>query len=256
MAHAAPASGRAVPVVVGAAVASALVAGAAFGGLGFVLAAVASLQIAAAGGIVVLAAPPAPRQSVLLALVVAGTADILLLRDGDRLGDLVAVVSLAFVAAVLLELVRRNRRDVTTSLAATMSAVMLMVLVAHLLALYRLERGERLLLVGYVCVTVGLLTGWLVGRVTSTPAAVIATALAGAAAGAALGLAADPLQAATGAAQGGAAALAAGVATAAFAAAVGEVAPRQRDLARPLGAVLPGVVAAPVAYALSLLVVG
>jgi hypothetical protein len=227
------------------------------GGIVGVVVAVVSLQIAAASGLVVLAEAPAPRQSVLLTSAAGAAADVLLLRDGDRLGDLVAVISLALVAAVLLELLRRPRIDVTTSLAVTMSAVVLVVLVAHLFALYGLERGDRLLQVGYVGVTAGLLVGWLVGRVTSNPAAaVVAIAMAGTTTGALLGLTVEPFDVGTGAALGGAAALAAGIGMAAFSAAVGEVAPRQWALARPLGAALPAVIAAPVGYAVSLLLVG
>ncbi len=258
MAHAAPPPRRVVPVVAAAGLVAGLVAGAAEAGIIVVVVAVAVLQIAVAGGLVVLANAPAPRQSVALSVSAAIVADVLLVRgDTVRLGDLVGVVALALVVAVLLELLRRDRVRVTASLAVTLTGVVLVVFVAHLFALHALERGDRLMLIGYACVAGGLLIGWLVSRVVSAPAAVLgATALTGGALGAVIGSSVEPLQLGTGAVLGCGVALPAAIAMAMFSLAVAEAGPRIRDLARPFGAVLPCVVAAPVAYAVSLLLVG
>lgn len=258
MAHAAPPPRRVVPVGLAGAIAAALLSGASVLGLAPLLLLVAALQVTVGAGLLVLSAVPARRQSLALTVVAAVAADVLALRDdGDRVGDLVAVVALGLVAAVLLELLRRNRSRVTASLAVTVSAVVLVVLVAHVLALHGSADGDRLLLSGFGCVAAGLLAGFAVGRLARQAAvALSASAAVGTAVGALSGAVIEPLGVRSGAALGLAVSIAAGVAVAAFDVVMAEVGPRQRDITRPLGAVLPCAVAAPTAYVVTLLLVG
>lgn len=215
------------------------------------------VQLMVVGGLLLLVDAPARSISVAVAALGAVAADLLALRDsGDRVGDLVAVVGVAVVASVAVELFRRERSRVVVSLSATISAVVLVVLAAHAVALSAAERGDAAMPAGYAAVAVALLTalglravrqpGWL---------AVCAGAAAGAVVGAVFGALGD-LTPRTGAAIGLAGGLAGAVALTTFDAAVHPLGPRRRRLARPLGAALPAVLAAPAVFAVSLLLVG
>jgi len=262
--HRAPSTLREVlPVVV----ASGLVAAAAVAGLPALVVVIVVVQVAAAAGVLMLADAPARRQSAILATVAAGVADVLVVRDdGRRVGDLVVVVSLSFVAAVVMELVRRDRVRVTESLAATVTAVLVVAMGAHAIALHGSPDGARLVVVAFLAVALGLLAAGAVELLVRGPLV---------ASGARRGILGIASVTATAAVVGvvtadflrvdvGIAVLLA-VATA-VAAEVGDLvvqlacadvpAARRRAVAGPLGAALPVIAAAPVAYAVSRLAIG
>jgi hypothetical protein len=197
----------------------------------------------------------------------AAAADVLAVRrHGEDIAGAVAVVALAFVAAMALQLFRPGRQRVTETLAGTVSAVVLAVFAAHLLAtsaktdwavaatavlcagaaLLAGRAGDVLLLRPYV--VHGARRGWL---------GVLLSVVAGGALGAVLGGAWAPLSAASGAVVGTVTALAAVAADLAVDLASADALNERRAGAlRPLAVLLPLVVAAPVAYAAARLLVG
>lgn len=263
--HRAPSSVRtAAPAVV----TSAVVAAAALLGLPALVVVVVVVQVSAAAGVLLLADVPGRRESALLTGAAVVGADLLAVRrSGTRIGDLAAVVALAIIAAVLLELVRRDRERVTESLAATVTAAVLVVFGAHLLSLRGSAGGPRVVATALAAVAVGLLAGALVelvargpivasgsrrgvlGVVVSTGSAAAFGAIGGGALASVSGGQATVL-----ALSSAAAAAVAGLVVELACADVG--AARRRAAAGPLGAALPVVIAAPVAYAVSRLVIG
>lgn len=263
--HRAPSSLRsALPAVV----AAAAVAAAALAGNAVLFAAVIVVQIGAAAGVLLLADVPGRRQSAALAAVAAVVADLLAMRDhGERVGDLVAVVALSVLAAVLLELLRRDRTRVTESITATVSSVVLVVMAAHLLSLRGSAAGPDVVAFVLAAVACGLLAGGLVELVAHGPVVasgsrrgvlgiVVATGVA-AGVGALAGESISSLTPRTATLLAMSCAAAAAVGGLVVELACADVGPtRGRAAAGPLGAALPVVLAAPVAYAVSRLVVG
>jgi hypothetical protein len=203
-------------------------------------------------------------------VVVAGAAvaDVLAVRrDGEDLAATVSVVALVFVASLAMQLARPHRQRVVEALAGTVSATVLAVFAAHLLATSA-KTGWAVAATAVLCAAVSLVAGrggdLLLLAPRLVPAArrgwpgLLCAVAAGAAAGAALGGAWAPLSASSGTAVGACAALAAAAADLA----VDLMEPdatvdgRRTAALRPLAVLLPLVVAAPVAYAAARLLVG
>ena len=166
-------------------------------------------------------------------------ADAVLLADRSRAeGTVVAVIGLAFVAALVQQLARHPRRRVTAQLASVVSAVFLVALAALLLPLRQLEHGTTAAL----ALLAGAAFAVVVARVLPLPA--VPARLAGVAA-AALAGALDGWGAASGTSSGTAAGRltpweAAGVAAAAgLAAAVVDLALWQARADAPRGDAIP-----------------
>ncbi len=197
-------------------------------------------------------------------VVVAAVVGIDLLAVRDRpfaVSSSVGVVAMAMVGAMVVELSRRDRQRVVVSLAGTISAVVVGLLGAHWVALVAAPSGDELAPLALASVAAGLLAGRVADRRLPRPALVIdahrglaglvtavgISALVGA------GLAATTVQVdgATGALVGAAAAAAAAAADLAVDLATSELIGRRRAACRTLSALLPVLVAAPVAYAAS-----
>jgi hypothetical protein len=202
------------------------------------------VQLLLAAGWLTLASVPARAGGALVAAGAALGADLLLgLAHRPGLGALAGVVGLGVVAAVLGQLLRRERSRVTDVLAAQCSAVVLVVATAPPLALAVVHRGPRIAAAGFVAIALCLLAGEIGARVAPGRAqgarAVTGLVLGGVAAAGVGALVA-----------GGTGAVAAAVATAATVLAelvVGVVA-GDRRVGRPLAALLPFALAAPAVF--------
>lgn len=173
--------------------------------------------------------------------------DSLLLRDENAdAGSVTGVLGLAMLAAILLQLFRRQRRDVTAGLSAALSGVVLVAAVSLLLPLLEFDSGEGVALTALVGVAVAITTA----RIVPGPAELVRPAAFVVAAGVAgrFGATAEDLAAGH--------ALAAGALAAAFALIVdlgvvrvaAEVGVRQRTALRIVAALLPVVAAVPAVY--------
>jgi hypothetical protein len=202
-----------------------------------------------------------------IVLLGAGAADILAVRhDGEGLSGTVAVVALAFVAALALQLFRKDRARTADSLAGTVSAVVLAVFAAHLLAAGA-KTSPGLAAAAVLCPAVAVAAGRAADLVSIRPALVdgarrgwlglLAGVVASGALGAVLGVVWAPLSAASGTVLGVATGLAAAVADLALDLVAADAFDARRAAAlRPLAMLLPLVVAAPVAYAAARLLIG
>lgn len=204
----------------------------------------------------------------LVAVGGAAAADVLAVRhQGEGVANAVAVVAVAFVAALALQLARANRERVVESLAGTMAAVALGVFAAHLLATSA-KTGWAAAATGLLCAAAALVAGRAGDVVAPRPrlaagatrgwAGLLLATGAGAGLGAVLGGVWAPLSAASGAALGTATALAAAAADLAVDLIDADVEgdERRASALRALAVLLPLVVAAPVAYASARLLVG
>lgn len=266
MAHAAAVVRRPMPRGIVAIAAAVVVAGAGIAGRPALAVVVLAVQLGAVAGVLLLADAPAFGESLLLAGSAALVADLVSLRDrGAHVGWLVAVIAVALVAAVLLELVRRDRERVVVSLSATVSAVVVAVLVAHLLVVAGPRHGGETVAAALSCTAIALGVGRLTDLAVPRPVAapggsrggvgLVAAVAIGAVAGAAFGVALDPLTPAGGALLGVAAGAAAAAAELASDLASADFDARPA-VAAPLAAVLPIVLTAPVVYGVSRLLIG
>lgn len=203
-----------------------------------------------------------------VALGGAAAADLLAVRHhGEDVAATVSVVAFGFVAALAVQLFRRDRERVVEAMAGTASAVVLVVFAAHLLAASA-KSGWAVAATGALCAAAALVAGRagdvVLLRPRLAPGArrgwlgLLLGLVAGGVLGAALGGVWAPLSAASGAVVGAATAAAA-VATdlAVDLVGVDTIADERRAAAlRPLAVLLPLVVAAPVAYAAARLLVG
>lgn len=197
----------------------------------------------------------------------AAVADALAVRrGGEGISGAVGVVALAFVATLGFQLVRPHRRRVAEALAGTVSAVLLAVLAAHLLAASA-KTGWAVAATGVLCAAAAVFAGRLGDVLMVRPVVVhgahrgvlgvVLGVLASAGLGALLGVAWAPLSAASGTALGAATGIAAIVADLATDLAQADAGDERRYAAlRPLAMLLPLVVAAPVAYAAARLLIG
>jgi hypothetical protein len=200
-------------------------------------------------------------------LASAAGADLLAFRDGgEGIKAAAGVVALAFVASLALQLFRRHRARTTDALTGTITAVVLVVFAAHLLAAGA-KTSAGLAAAALLCPAAAVAAG-RAGDLVSIRPLLVADArrgwlglLAGVAAaaglGAVLGVAWAPLSGASGAVLGVVTGLAAAVADLAVDLAAADAFDARRAAAlRPLGMLLPLVVAAPVAYAAARLLIG
>jgi hypothetical protein len=194
-------------------------------------------------------------------------ADVLAVRrGGEGVSGATGVVALAFVASLAFQLLRPHRQRVVDALAGTVSGVVLVVFASHLLAASA-KTGWAVAATGVLCAAAAVLGGRVGDVVALHPVlthgarrGLLGLGLAIAVAsglGALLGVAWAPLSTPSGLALGAASGLAAYVADLALDLAVAEpLDPRRVAALRPLGVLLPLVVAAPVAYAAARLLVG
>jgi len=202
-----------------------------------------------------------------IVLAGAAAADVLAVRrHGEDLAGAVTVVALAFVASLALQLFRPSRQRVVEAMAGTVSAVVLAVFAAHLLAASA-KTGWAVAATAVLCAAVALVAG-RAGDVILLRPRLVPTAqrgwlglllalAAGSALGAVLGGAWSPLSAASGVAVGAASAFAAAAADLGVDLIDADATDARRASAlRPLAVLLPLVVAAPVSYAAARLLVG
>ncbi|HVF06570.1 MAG TPA: hypothetical protein VNA20_17145 [Frankiaceae bacterium] len=187
-------------------------------------------------------------------------------RDGEDVAGAVSILAMAFVASLALQLFRKNRQRVVEALAGTVSAVVLVVLAAHLLAAST-KTGWAVAATAVLCAAAAVLAGRGGDLLTLRPVLVSgaqrgwAGLLFGFAAatltGTALGGLWAPLSAGSGTVIGAVTGLAAIAADLAVELADADSLDERRAAAlRPLTVLLPLVVAAPVAYAAARLLVG
>ena len=205
------------------------------------------------------------------ATVVAGlgavAANVLAVRrDGEDIAGAVSIVAVSFVLALALQLVRKDRQRVVEALAGTVSAVVLVVLAAHLLAASA-KTGWAVAATAVLCGAAATVAG-RGGDLLSLRPRLVAGARRGWAGllfgfggatllGTLLGGLWAPLSAASGTVLGAAAGLAAIAADLAVELMDADALDQRRAAAlRPLTVLLPLVVAAPVAYAAARLLVG
>ena len=224
--------------------------------------AVLALQVVLVLGALALVDAPAAGATFLLAAVAALVADVLVLRAGGDVGSLAGVVALAFVAALLHQLSRRERTRVTEALADTLLVVVLVASAACLPALRGLDGGREVVLAALAAAGAALLAGRLGDQVLPRPALALGALRGwpGLLLGLGAGVAAAVVVAGTGGPLAGPRAALVGLAAAAAAAAAdlavdvaaAELRSGRRDARRvaalrPVGLVLPFAVLAPVA---------
>jgi hypothetical protein len=245
----------------GPAAAALVIAAAAALGRGSLVAAVVVVQAIIAIAWLAVVGIPAAAGGAAIVMAAAIAADIFIARD-DALTEVAGVVAASFVAALVMQLARRDRRRVTTSLAGVMSGVVLAVLTAYLLAIHAGDGGRSAAVLVALAVVAALLASRAIDLVVARlgpdrllaarwPGLILGVATA-AALGAYIGIRYEPLTTGAGILVGAAAALAAGLADIAVAVGSAELADGRRLLAvRVLALVLPLAAAAPAGYAVT-----
>jgi hypothetical protein len=114
-------------------------------GMAPLVVALLAVQVLLVLSVLVLLDAPAGTGAFLLAGGAAGAADAAIVLDDGDIRGLAGIVAVAFVAALLHQLVRRTRTRVTESLADTLVVVVLAVSTGCLLALRQLDGGVQLL---------------------------------------------------------------------------------------------------------------
>ncbi len=139
-------------------------------GPGVLLAAVAVAQVVLVLGVLALVDAPSSEAAFAVAVGALAAGDALvLLSDSarDDVGALAGVVAVAFVAALVLQLVRRGRDRVTEALADTLLVVVLVTCFACLVGLRDRDGGDEAVLVALAAAAACLLAG-RVGDLVST----------------------------------------------------------------------------------------
>ena len=130
--------------------------------------AVLGVQVFLILGALALLDAPASGGIFLVATGTALVADVLVLADDGRVGNLAGATGVGVVAALLHQLLRRGRSRVTESLADTFVVMVVALAAACLLALRQVDGGEDVLLVGFAAAGAVLLAGrigdWLAPR--------------------------------------------------------------------------------------------
>lgn len=129
-----------------------------------------ALQLLLVLGFLALVDAPAAGGGFIVAALAAVAADVVVLRSDGTVGGLAGVVGLALVAALLHQLLRRNRTRVTESLADELVAVVLAVSVVPLVALRMDSGGQQAVRVSLVAAAAALLLGRIGDRVLPRPA--------------------------------------------------------------------------------------
>jgi hypothetical protein len=256
----------AVPAVGTLAVAGALATAAAFGNTAFGIA-LLGVQALVTLAWLALTEVDGAEGAAGIVLLGAAAADVLAVRnDGEGISGTVAVVALAFVASLALQLFRKHRARTADALAGTVSAVVLAVFAAHLLAAGA-KTSAGLAAAALLCPAAAVVAGRASDLVSINPVLVagarrgwlglLAGIVASGALGAVLGVVWAPLSGASGTVLGVATGLAAVVADLALDLVATDAFDARRTAAlRPLRMLLPLVVAAPVAYAAARLLIG
>ena len=107
---------------------------------------VAAVQVVLVLGVLALVEAPGTEGALIVALGAALASDVLAVLDDGRLGGLAGIAGLALVAALLHQLVRRDRTRVTESLSDTLLAVVIALALACLPALRAARDGRELTL--------------------------------------------------------------------------------------------------------------
>jgi hypothetical protein len=239
-----------VAAVIGAAAAAALAGAAQLGRPGLVALLIPTQFVLAICWLAYVAAP-GWIAGTMLAGGAAVAGDLLATRPGDPSGALAGVVALAVVLAILAALVRRQRTAVADTLAAQISAVLVVIMPATYVALRGQRGGHDAVLVGLLALAGAAVLGRLATALIPVAAWSVPSFVVGvgcwAATGALIGAA---LRSGDGALLGAAAAGAGGLADLAGAGSPG----RRRSLL--LGALLPLSIAAPVTYVLGRVMLG
>ncbi len=134
-----------------------------------VLLGVAVLQLVLALGVLVLLDAPSSGAAFGLAVVAAAAGDASVLGSDGSVDALAGVLALSLVAALLLQIARKDRARVTESLAHTLLAVLLVAAAACLIAVRDRPGGDAALLVGLAAAGTALLVARLVDLVNSKP---------------------------------------------------------------------------------------
>ena len=193
-------------LAVGVAVAGGLVL-ASLGGPLLLVGSVALAQLVLVLGVLALVEAPGVEGALIVALGAAVASDVLAVLHDGELGGLAGVAGLAFVAALLHQLARRNRVRVTESLADTLVVVLLVQALACLPALRSGAGGREAMLITLAAAVAALVSGrlgdlafprpTLVAGSTRTWAGLVLSLVAGSAvAAAAHGAAVSPIGAA------------------------------------------------------------
>lgn len=127
------------------------------------------VQVALVLAVLALVDAPASGGAFLVAAASIAAADALVLYDDGEIRGLAGVVALAFVAALLHQLVRRSRSRVTESMADTLVVVTLSVSTACLLALHALDGGVQTVQVALLAAGASLLAARAGDRMASRP---------------------------------------------------------------------------------------
>lgn len=127
------------------------------------------VQLVVVQSVLALVEAPAEGGSFLVAAVSLVAADAVVLLDGGRVRGFAAVTGLALVASLVHQLARRRRSRVTESIADTLVAVVLAVMVACLPALRALPDGAATVRTALVAAGVSLLAARIGDAVASRP---------------------------------------------------------------------------------------
>ena len=128
------------------------------------VAVVIALQVVLVVGVLALVEAPGTEGALVVAVTAGAASDLLAVRHGGQLGGLAGVAGLALVAALLHQLIRRDRVRVTESLADTLVVVVLVQALACLPALRATESGREALQIVLAAAAAGLLAGRLGDR--------------------------------------------------------------------------------------------
>jgi hypothetical protein len=123
------------------------------------VAGVGALQLLLLLGVLALVDAPSAQGVFALGLATAVAADVVVHLEDGKVGDLAGVAALAFVATLLLQLVRRARDRVTEALADAMVVVVLLTSAACIPAVLQAEDGEALVRVGLLAAGAALVVG-------------------------------------------------------------------------------------------------
>ena len=130
---------------------------------------VAVLQLVLVFGLLALLDAPSSGAAFALAVVAAAAGDALVLGSDGSVDALAGVLALSLVAALVLQIARKDRTRVTESLAYTLLAILLVTAAACLIAVRDRPGGDEAMLVGLAAAGTALLVGRLVDLVRAKP---------------------------------------------------------------------------------------
>lgn len=130
---------------------------------------IAALQLVLVLGVLVLLDAPSGRAAFAIAVAAAAVGDTLVLTTDGTADALAGVLALSLVAALILQIARRDRSRVTESLADTLLVALLVTSSACLIALRDLPGGREAVLVALAAAGTALLVGRAVDLVSAAP---------------------------------------------------------------------------------------